>query len=71
LPESLRRLHAPQSLTLSFRGGRTLTAAWYLAPDHRFVVIPAVIVGVYGVTIIILEQRWRALSRSTDPAATA
>jgi len=45
---------------------RTLlvTAAWYLAPHHRFVVIPAVIVGLYGVTIIILEQRWRAVSRT-------
>jgi hypothetical protein len=45
---------------------RTLlvTAAWYLAPHHRFVVIPAVIVALYGVTIIILEQRWRAVSRT-------
>ena len=48
-----------------------VTAAWYLAPHHRFVVIPAVIVGVYGVTIVILEQRWRAVSRSTAVAATA
>src|SRR2546430_2155180 len=48
-----------------------VTAAWYLAPHHRFVVIPAVIVGVYGVTIVILEQRWRTVSRSTAAAATA
>jgi hypothetical protein len=41
-----------------------VTAAWYLAPHHRFVVIPAVIVGVYGVTIVIQEQRWRALRSS-------
>ncbi|MBV9182413.1 MAG: hypothetical protein JO356_13970 [Acidobacteria bacterium] len=34
-------------------------AAWYLAPHLRFVVIPAVIVGVYAITIVILEQRWR------------
>jgi hypothetical protein len=46
-----------------------VTAAWYLAPHHRFVVIPAVIVG--GVTIVILEQRWRAVSRSTAATATA
>jgi hypothetical protein len=47
---------------------RTLlvTAAWYLAPHRRFVVIPAVIVGVYAVTIVIMEQRWRALGK---PAA--
>jgi hypothetical protein len=37
-----------------------VTAAWYLAPHGRFVVIPAIIVGVYAVTIVILEQRWRA-----------
>src|SRR5215468_5168400 len=33
--------------------------AWYLAPHSRFVLIPAVIVGVYVVTILILERRWR------------
>lgn len=36
-----------------------IVAAWYLFPDLRFVVIPAVIVGVYAVTIYVLEQRWR------------
>jgi hypothetical protein len=46
-----------------------VTAAWYLAPHHRFVVIPAVIVGVYGVTIFISEKRWRALRNSTATAA--
>ena len=48
-----------------------VTAAWYLAPHSRFVVIPAVIVGVYVVTIVILEQRWRTVSRGTATAATA
>jgi hypothetical protein len=38
-----------------------VTAAWYLAPHHRFVLIPAVIVSVYVITIGILEQRWRAV----------
>jgi hypothetical protein len=45
-----------------------VTAAWYLAPHARFVVIPAVIVGVYLVTIVILEQRWRAVTRSAASA---
>jgi len=36
-----------------------VTFAWYVAPQRRFVAIPAVIVGVYAVTIAILEQRWR------------
>jgi len=48
-----------------------VTAAWYLAPHHRFVVIPAVIVGVYGVTIVIQEKRWRALRSSIATAATS
>jgi len=40
---------------------RTLlvTAAWYLAPDHRFQLIPLVIVLVYAVTMLFLEARWR------------
>ena len=46
-----------------------VTVAWYLAPRGRFVIIPAVIVGVYVVTIAIMEQRWRAI-RSTVTAAT-
>jgi len=43
---------------------RTLlvTACWYLFPTQRFTVIPAVIVAVYAVTIVALEQRWRALN---------
>ena len=51
-------------------GARTVlvTAAWYLAPHHRFVVIPAVIVGVYAVTIVIMEQRWRAVSSMATSA---
>jgi hypothetical protein len=48
-----------------------VTAAWYVAPHGRFVVIPAVIAGVYVVTILILEQRWRAISSGTAAAATA
>lgn len=36
-------------------------AAWYLFPDRRFVVIPAVIVAVYAVTIVALARRYSAL----------
>jgi hypothetical protein len=39
-----------------------VTAAWYLAPHGRFVVIPAIIAGVYVVTIFILERRWHAIT---------
>lgn len=45
-----------------------VTGAWYFAPHYRFVVIPGMIVCVYAVTIIILEQRWRAASRAATDA---
>ena len=36
-----------------------IVAAWYLFPEHRFVVIPAVIVVIYLVTIYVLATRPR------------
>lgn len=36
-------------------------ATWYLFPAHRFVVVPAVIVAVYLVTIVVLVRRWRGM----------
>ena len=39
-----------------------VTVSWYLAPHRRFVVIPVVIVGVYAVTIVVLELRWRRVT---------
>ena len=38
-----------------------LVVAWYLWPDHRFVVLPAIIVAVYAVTLVVLARRKRAL----------
>lgn len=38
-----------------------LVIAWYLFPAERYVLIPALIVAVYLVTIVILERNWRAL----------
>lgn len=48
--------------------GRTVlvTATWYLFPDDRFVAVPLVIVGMYLVTIAVLEQRWRRLAAGQD-----
>jgi hypothetical protein len=48
---------------------RTLlvTAAWYLFPTQRFTVIPAVIVAVYGVTMVALEGRWRRMRGAEVP----
>jgi hypothetical protein len=44
-------------------GARTalLVAAHYLFPQHRFIVIPLLIVAVYVVTIAVFEQRWRRM----------
>ena len=36
-----------------------VVAAWYLFPGHRFVIIPAVIVAIYLVTIYVLLTRTR------------
>lgn len=48
-------------------GARTILilVAYYLFPDDRFTVIPAIIVAVYLVSIIILRQRWRAANAAT------
>lgn len=45
---------------------RTLlvTLTWYLFPNARFVAVPLVIVVLYAITIVILEQRWRRLGGS-------
>jgi len=45
-----------------------VTAAWYLFPTLRFVVVPAVIVMTYVVTIVVLEARWRRM-RDASPVA--
>src|SRR5437879_4678166 len=38
-----------------------VTGVWYVFPLSRFIVVPAVIVAVYAVTIIVLEVRWRRI----------
>lgn len=38
-----------------------VVAVWYAFPHARFVAVPAAIVVVYLVTIVVLEQRWRAV----------
>ena len=46
-----------------------VTAIWYLFPNFRFFAVPTVIVGIYAVTIVVLEIRWRHIHRSiTLPA---
>lgn len=50
-----------------FHGGaRTvlLVVAHYAFPDQRFVIIPAIIVGLYLVTIVVLHRRYLAISAS-------
>ena len=45
-----------------------VTACWHLFPTLRFVVVPAVIVAIYAVTIVVLEMRWRRLRREQPHA---
>lgn len=42
-----------------------LVAAWYLFPEHRFTILPAIIVAVYLVSIVALHRRWKALKSSS------
>ena len=40
-----------------------VVAAWYLLPSLRFIAIPLIIVVLYVVMIVVLERRWRNISR--------
>lgn len=53
-----------------------IVAAWYALPAQRFVVIPAIIVAIYIISIVVLERRWqghpqRRASTSTSTSAPA
>jgi len=39
-----------------------IVTAWYAFPAQRFVVIPAIVVAIYLITIIVLESRWRKIN---------
>ncbi len=41
-----------------------IVAAWYLFPQHRFLIVPLVIVSIYLITIVVLETRWVNLQKS-------
>jgi hypothetical protein len=43
-----------------------IVLVYYLLPEHRFVAIPAVIVGLYIVTIAILVVRYQAIEAKRD-----
>jgi len=44
-----------------------IVAIYYAMPDHRFVAIPAAIVGLYLITIIILVGRYRTIESGHEP----
>lgn len=46
-------------------------AAWYAWPEQRFLAVPLVIVGVYVVSIVALERRYRARARSATAETAA
>ncbi len=37
-----------------------IVAAWYLFPQQRFLSVSAVIVLIYAITMVVLEQRWKS-----------
>jgi hypothetical protein len=43
--------------------------AWFIAPEQSYVLVPAIIVIIYLITIAVLELRWRALPSSADETA--
>jgi hypothetical protein len=50
--------------------GRTtlLVVCWYLFPEHRFVVLPLIVVGFYVITLVVLVRRVPATSMEGQPA---
>jgi hypothetical protein len=52
---------------------RTLlvVVTWYSFPHARFVAVPAVIVGIYAITIFVLERRWRGIHRAHQVVVNA
>ncbi len=45
-----------------------ITLAWFLWPEQSFVVIPAIIIVIYIISIWVLESRWRNLQYSPNVA---
>lgn len=43
-----------------------IVSAWYLFPEQRFVVIPAIIVVVYLISIVVLERRFIKQQRNAS-----
>lgn len=46
-----------------------VVGAYYLLPDYRFAAIPAIIVGIYAVTIYILAMRYREIEKPVQVVA--
>lgn len=51
--------------------GRTLlcTAAWLLFPDLSFVLQPVIVVGMYGVSLMALQNRWQLMQKAPQASA--
>lgn len=45
-----------------------ITLAWFLWPGQSFVIIPAVVIVIYIISIHVLETRWRKLQAVTNTA---
>lgn len=51
--------------------GRTLlcTAAWFLFPELSFVLQPLIVVGMYGVSLMALQNRWQGMQKAPQASA--
>ncbi len=51
--------------------GRTLlcTAAWFLFPELSFVLQPMIVVGMYGVSLMALQNRWQGMQKAPQASA--
>ncbi len=41
----------------------SITLAWFLFPDHRFIVIPFIIVIIYLISLFVLHKRWKKVNK--------
>lgn len=44
-----------------------LLAAWYLWPEQRFIVLPAIVVAIYAITLFVLARRYHRMPAGPTP----
>ena len=44
----------------------SITIAWFAFPEHRFIVIPLIIVLIYLISLYVLHYRWKAVTENSS-----